>query len=138
MAKAYFTLTASDDSISKNFGVVLDGYTPSENKTGTITTTIDGQLDVAVGNIYVRHSYLVKVRQAETRDGYGTLDDLRYFYRLNKPNAEPSNIIGLVDHFEESHLVIMNGEFTPKPLSVLMEGEDSYWLVPCIFNFLPE
>ena len=135
---SYFTLTNSNDSLEKRFKVIQSGYAPIAEKSQTIRKTLDGNLDVSVGAIYDRHEYVIKVTEAVADSDYGTLDDLETFYRYNNPNGVPSNIVTLTDHYGGIHDVVMSGTFSPQPLGVLLEGNEAYYVVQCVFNFLPE
>ena len=132
----YFTLTTSDIGLSKHFQVLLSGYKPNLEKSQTVDRTVDGALDISVGGLYRRDEYLVRVRQDETREGYGDLEDLRTFFSLNNPNGTPSNVITLVTHTEQVYNVVMLGSFSEQLLGVMVEGPSAWSLVQCIFQFL--
>jgi hypothetical protein len=132
----YFTLTDSSGSLSKHFQVLLSGYKPNLEKSQTIDKTLDGALDISMGGLYRRDEYLVRVRQEETRDGYGDLEDLRTFFSLNNPNGTPSNVITLVSHCELVYNVVMIGSFSEQLLGVMVEGQSAWSLVQCVFQFL--
>lgn len=138
MANAYFTL---EDSIgyTKKFGVLSGAYFPSKSKAQNIGTTLNGRLDVATGGIYERHTYTIRTLRGITdpRDGYGNYADLDYFYSLNNPNGSPSNILTFTDHYEQISQVIMNGDFSPQPLGVSIEGATAWFVVQCTFVFIP-
>jgi hypothetical protein len=132
----YFSLTNSDNSLSKQFQVLLSGYKPNLEKSQTIDKTLDGNLDISMGGLYRRDEYLVRVRQNEPRNGYGDLEDLRTFFSLNNPNGTPSNVITLVSHCELVYNVVMIGSFSEQLLGVMVEGQSAWSLVQCVFQFL--
>jgi hypothetical protein len=132
----YFTLTTSDIGLSKHFQVLLSGYKPNLEKSQTVDKTVDGNLDISMGGLYRRNEYLVRVRQNETREGYGDLEDLRTFFSLNNPNGTPSNVITLVTHTEQVYNVVMLGSFSEQLLGVMVEGVSAWSLVLCVFQFL--
>lgn len=132
----YFSLTTSDGNLSKQFQVLLSGYKPNLEKSQTVDKTIDGGLDISMGGLYRRDEYLVRVRQEETREGYGDLEDLRTFFSLNNPNGTPSNVITLVSHSGDAYNVVMLGSFSEQLLGVMVEGQSAWSLVQCVFQFL--
>ena len=107
----YFTLTTSDGSFSRRFQVLLSGYRPILEKSQSIDKTLDGSLDIAVGGLYKRDEYLVRVRQEENRENFGNLEDLRTFFSFNNPNGTPSNVLTMVSHCEQVYNVVMLGSF---------------------------
>jgi hypothetical protein len=131
----YFTLTNSTGSLSKHFQVLLSGYRPVLEKSQTVEKTLDGNIDVSMGGLYRRDEYLVRVRQQETRDGYGDLEDLRTFFSYNNPNGTPSNVLTLVTHNGEVFNVYMLGSFSEQLLGVMVEGVSAWYLVQCVFQF---
>lgn len=137
MANSYFTLTNSDLSLSKKFGVIQSGYEPMLEKMQSIQTTLNGGLDVSYGGIYETHSYTIRIRETETRFGYGSKADLETFYRLNNPNLVPSPVITLTDHFGVSHECLMVGNYLPVPVGVMIEGDQSWMIIKCVFKFIP-
>lgn len=138
MATDYFTLTNSNASLSKRFKVILSGYAPAIEKSGSIKRTLDGKLDITAGGVYDVHEYAVKVKAEVDDPLYGTLADLKTFIRLNSPNGTPSNTLTLVDHYGDSHqCVIPPGKYTPEPLGVVIEGQDAYFIMNIAFNILP-
>jgi len=135
---SYFTLATSDGQLSRKFMVIQSGYEPVKEKMQTINTTINGGLDVSFGAIYETHSYIVRVRHTESREGYGSKADLETFYSLNNPNATPGPLLKLTDHYGVNHDVYMIGQNAPVPLSVSIEGSEAYFNVRCVFRFTPE
>ena len=136
MANSYFTLTDSN-GVSKKFVVITSGYQPSLEKLQGIQTTVDGHLDVSMGGTYEVHSYMIKVRETEPEDGYGTLADLKVYYRLNNPFGSPTNVLVLTDHFGVSHNVYMVDSFQEGYLGVMIIGPDAWVVIRCTFRFIP-
>ena len=136
-AFSYFTLISSDSSMNSKFRVILSGRRRMLQKKGSIETTIDGNLDAAIGSIQERHQYVVRVRETETEIGYGSMVDLEAFFRLNNPNGVPSTVITLIDHFGASHNVLMWGDFDDQLMGIDIEGVTAWSLVNCLFVFIP-
>lgn len=134
----YITLTDSNSSKSKKFAVLQGGWQKSLNKLQTVDTTLDGNLDISVGAILEKHTYTIRVRETEDRDGYGTEEDLEYFYSLNSPGGTPSNVVTMTDHFGVSRDTYMLGEHTPSPIGVMLQGSTAWFITQCIFQFIPE
>lgn len=135
---SYFTLTTSDALFSKKFSVIQSGYEALKEKMQSVQTTINGGLDISFGGIYEIHNYVVRVRHSEPRSGFGTKADLETFYELNNPNAVPTPVIKLTDHYGAEHSVYIIGQHAPAPLSVTIAGNDAWFNVKCTFRFIPE
>ena len=128
MTQKYFTLQHDGPgSTPLKFGVIQGGYFPRTIKKSSEETTLNGEWDISVGGIYRRHEYVIRVRETEDRDGYGTKDDLATLFELNSPNGIPSNILQFIDHYGQGFTVMMVGDHLPEPLSVILEGLVSYW-----------
>ena len=134
----YMTLTNSDASLAKKFKAIHGSYRNTLSKAQDIKRLVDGQLDVSVGSIQERYEMVLKVRDEEDVSGFGTRHDLETFYRYNDPGGSPSNVITLLDHFGDTKSIIMDGEFTPEPLSVVIEGTEAYFLIKVLFHVMPE
>jgi len=132
----FFTLTNSNTSLSKKFQVLQSGYKPILEKSQTIDKTLDGNLDVSMGGLYQRYEFLVRVREEETRSNYGNIEDLKTFYSYNSPNEIPSNVITMITNTGEEVSVYMTGQFSEQFLGVMIEGENSWALVQCVFQCL--
>ena len=134
----YFTLTNSDSSLSKKFRVLHSGWDPIREKSMSVKKTLDGGLDISSGGIRERHEYLVRVSELdpEAASGFGSKGDLDTFFSYNSPNGTPSNRLTLTDHFGNSWIAVMAGDFAPKVMGASMEGVTSYFIVKCTFLFL--
>jgi hypothetical protein len=137
----YFVLTNSNDTLSKRFHVLFEGYNPTMEKSQTVDRTLDGGLDVSMGGLYEQHEYLVRVRHTEEEDEYeesdwGTLEDLKTFFSYNNPNGTPSNILVLTTHFGDDYDVLMVGSFAEKILGIEIEGIYSFYVIQCTFLFI--
>lgn len=119
------------------FRVVEGGYKPEKDKGGQINQTAGGGLDVSVGDIYEIHQYLIRVREDETEVGYGDLAELERLWSLNDPGGTPSNILTLIDHYGVTHQVYFMGKFSRQPVSVIIEGQQAWFMIPCTFVFIP-
>ena len=132
----FFTLTNSNASLSRKFQVLQSGYKPILEKSQTIDKTLDGNLDISMGGLYLRYEFLVRVRESETREGYGDVEDLKTFYFYNSPNGVPSNIITMTMNNGEEFDVCMIGSFSEQYLGVMIEGVNAWALVQCVFQCL--
>jgi hypothetical protein len=139
----YFTLASSDNSKRKRFRVMANGYSHILDKKQSIDTTIDGQVDVSSGSVQQRYVFVVRARYEEPSDGdiytddWGTIDDLRWFYSLNQPNAVPNNRILFTNHYGWSETVIMAGDFNSQVQGIMIDGQTAWFVVNCIFMVLP-
>jgi len=133
---AYITISNSDASLVKKFKVLQDSYAPVKEKSQTVRKTLDGKYDISSGGIFERHEYILRARGQDEDDDYGTKDDIDTFFSYNNPNGTPSNKLTLTDHYGAVHLVMMAGDFIPRPLGVMMEGLNSVFVVKAVFLFL--
>ncbi len=127
----YFVLTQG--LLSKKFGVLLSGYVTSLTKLQDEKMTVDGDPDISMGSIVRRDLYTVRVREEETRTGYGSKADLETFYRKNSPG---NSLLTLVDHHGNSHSVYMIGDQIPQVLGAEIVGPDAWFFIPCTFRML--
>jgi len=129
----YILMTNSNSSLSKKFYVVPEGFNEMLKKKYTAAETIDGGLDVTVGQVYDRRYYTVRVRQAEDEEGFGDLEDLKTFYSYNDPNGTPSNLITFRDHYygvDTSEMYIwLLGDFSKSIIGNAVIGGNAYALV---------
>ena len=89
-----------------------------------------------MGGLYLRYEFLVRVRESETREGYGDVEDLKTFYFYNSPNGVPSNVITMTMNNGEEFDVCMIGSFSEQYLGVMIEGVNAWALVQCVFQCL--
>lgn len=122
---------------SLKFAVIQGGYQPMMVKNQSIEQTIDGRYDVTMGGIFYHFLYILRVREANTTEeenaGYGHYADLDYFYKLNNPNADPSNLLTLTDHQTIPHTGYLVGNFVPMPLTTIIEGTQALFTVQIEF-----
>jgi hypothetical protein len=85
----YFSLETSNASLNKKFRVVFSGYKRTLQKSGNLDKTITGQIDASVGSIQERRQFIVRVRDQEPVEGFGSKTDLETFFRLNDPIGVP-------------------------------------------------
>lgn len=131
----YFVLVNSTNTVEKKFRVVLGGRRRTLKKSTNVETTVNGELDISSGSIREIHQYIVKVRETEPETGYGNINDLEYFFRLNSPNASPSMVLTLIDHFGNSHNAIMIGDFSDNLLGIMIEGATAWSTVETTYIF---
>jgi hypothetical protein len=126
--QAYIILENSDDSLSKYFRVVAQGYDDGMlEKSSTVTKTIGGGVDVSMGDVYTTWNPLIRVRHTEPESGFGTLADLVTFYGYNDPGGTPTNVITFTDNHGTEHSVYMVGDFKKQYIGAEVEG-DQAWL----------
>jgi hypothetical protein len=132
MANKYITLSNSDSSLSKQFKATAM-KTPWV-RTDSVEIALDGSPDKAAGVILHPYQYVLRVpyQVAEGSD-YGTLAELKTLFELNNPNATPSDVITLTDHYGTEHEVIFTGETSPDPVSTLIDGNQAFFLVNVTF-----
>jgi len=129
---AYITLKTDDTAPAekeKKFAVIYQGYRHIYEKHGRDEWTINGKLDHTIGVVTERHEYIIRVRETESRTGYGTLADLLYFFLLNNPLNSPSNKICFIDHFGTEKTVMINGTFENSLQGIEIEGETAWSFV---------
>ena len=131
---SYFTLTTSNGSFSKRFRVISEGYVNQFDKKQDIQTTLEGELDVSVGSIFGSWSFTLRLRYQEEDSNFGTLNDLIQFYKYNRTNGTPSNILTMIDHHGDTHYVIFAGTIQPTPFATALEGTEAWYYVAV--NFL--
>lgn len=137
---AYIVIADSVPVRSKRFRVVMGGYKPTKSKRQSIQETIQGGMDVAVGSIYEDHQYMIRLRHQEEDANFGTKDDLDYFYSLNDPaptGGSPGIQLTLTDHYGATKYGYMVGDFTPEPVTTIIEGIYAWFMVPITIRLLP-
>jgi len=132
----YFSLTTSDDQITKRFKVIHTGYRRIVQKAETVNRTLSGMQDVSRGGIYTMFDFIIKIREQEDDEDYGSLADLEYFYLLNNPNGTPSDKLTMIDHYGNSFFCIFTKDFMPEPMGIMLEGADAYFAVKASFEIL--
>lgn len=119
------------------FHVVLQGYKTGLVKRGEERETLGGVIDVAVGHIYWRATFVVFVAHTlsagEIADNQGNYSDLENYFKLNNPLGTPSNLITLVDHLGTTHTGFLRGDHIPEPLTYNIEGEHALYYIPINF-----
>jgi hypothetical protein len=126
----YITICTSGSEISKKFYAILNGYTESHHKAQSIDDNIEGDPLVTNGGIVIRFSYLLKLSYEMADTSFGTKNELIQMYNLNNPNASPSDVLTLIDHYGVSHTVKFEGDLSLNPLTTMIDGEDSYFYTP--------
>ena len=130
MEYPYIILTNSDDSLSKYFRVIAQGYDDgSLAKTSSVNKTIGGGVDVSMGDVYTTWNPVIRVRHTEPESGYGTLDNLQTFYGYNDPGGTPTNVITFTDNHGVEHDVYMVGDFKKQYIGAKIEGDQAWVFV---------
>lgn len=141
---SYITLKHTSGSSADTYGdgvkfkVVQGGYKPGMSKQINVQRAINGYADVTLGGIYGHFQYTLKIRGQGVPGytDYGQLSELESFYELNTPSGSPGNIIELTDHFQQTHKVVMFGDFVPEPATTIIEGNCAVYFVPVQFEVL--
>lgn len=129
----YITICTSGSEINKKFYAILNGYTERHKKAQTIDTNIEGQPLITNGGIYREFDYVLKLSHEMADTSFGTKDELKTMYNLNNPNGSPSDVITLVDHYGVVHTVKFMNDLELNPLTVIIEGTESYFYTPIKF-----
>lgn len=125
----YFTWANSNATVTKKFRVLMSGHIRVLQKAMNIDYDLDGSPDVSMGSVREQYQFIVKVRHTEDEIGYGTKDDLEYFYRLNNPNGTPSPVITMTTHLGVVKNIILVGTFEESALGVMLEGNTAWFNV---------
>ena len=136
-SRKYIELTASTGS-GAYFRVVHGGWKQVSDKTGEINKTAGGSFDHAVGDIYTVFQYTIFVRDDEPESGYGDRAELERLFALNDPNASPSNVISLSDHFSQEYDVLMAGQMVPQALTTVISGQYAWFYIPINLYVIPD
>lgn len=119
------------------FRVPMGGYKPVRDKSGSVNRTAQGGIDYAVGAIYEIHQYNIWVRDTEDEVGYKDRSELMRLWELNDPYATPSNRVTFIDHFGNSHSVLMIGQEQPQPETTIISGLQAWFIYPVTLHFIP-
>ena len=130
MANKWITLCDSTFEVTKKFICIFPGYYPRMERKDTINTTLEGEYDISRGGVYKSFSYALRVRIEEDDDEYGNQNDLEYFYNLNNPNGSPSDILTLIDHYENAWEVAMVGAYNPNASTIYLDGPYAFAIIP--------
>jgi hypothetical protein len=130
----YITLANSSDTLSKKFKAI--GMKYPENRTDNMDYAADGSPDKAAGPIIRQFIYVLRVPQDVQTNGYGCFDDLQTLWRLNKPNAVPSDIIHLTDHYGNEFDCFFVEGFDPEPLTTMLEGTNAWHIVQVTLQYI--
>lgn len=145
MSRKYLEIWDSSGSGGEKFRVVEGGYQEIPIRAQTVQETIDGNPDVVWGTNFEMRQYTLRVCNTSGSDtpeaevGYGNLTELRRLWSLNNPNGTPSPILTITDHYDETFNAIFIGNELPmKPLSIWIDGEYSWFIIPVVFRILLE
>ena len=131
MTVPYVVLTDSAAAVTKRLRAIKMSM-PIQS-TDDFKITAGGQVEIAAGVLVDYFIYTFKV-PAETADSnYGILDDLVYFFRLRNPNASPSSLLTLTDHYSNSHYVKFKDDIAPEPLTTQLIGPNAWHYVNVTF-----
>ena len=129
----YITICTSGSEVNKKFYAILNGYTERHKRAQSVDTNIEGQPLITNGGIYREFDYVLKLSHEMADTDFGTKDELIYMYDLNNPNGSPSDVITLVDNYGLFHTVKFSNDLELNPLTVTIEGTESYFYTPVKF-----
>lgn len=138
----YITLTSDDTptpTLGGRYAVIQadPGYTEQIRKAQSVNETIEGGLDVGMGGTYTTIKYMIRTRETEPDVNYGDLADLKAMFKLTNPAGTPSNVLKLTDHYGNAHNVYMLGAFEYQPLTVILEGQNAWFIIPVTLQVVP-
>lgn len=143
----YDYLILEDDASTptrRTFSVVNSEYSPESNRDMSVSRSISGKPDIALGGFYEQHKYVFLVPNPSSGSlpasgspltAMGTLQDLEYFYRLNDPTptgGSASCRLKFRDHYGDWHYAYMQGTLGKRPLNLRLHGDESYHFCPVI------
>ncbi len=129
----YITLCTSGSEVNKKFYAILNGYTEIHKRAQTLEENVEGEPLITNGGVYRMFKYVLKLSHEMDDATFGTKDDIITMYNLNNPNASPSDVITLIDHYGVSHQVKFMNNLELNPLTVIIEGTESYFYTPIEF-----
>lgn len=118
------------------FKVIAEGYDDGTyHRNENAQHTIGGGLDHCYGGLYRTWTAVIKVRESESETGYGDIEDLETFYKLNNPGGSPSTTITFASHHHTDNggptptiNVQLLGEMPKQTLGCMIEGPDAWFL----------
>lgn len=127
MTNKYIVLANSNASLSRRFSVVQ--MSPVLERSDDIQRTLSGTLDKSAGAITALYQYVLRIRAEETDVNYGSKSDLETLFLLNNPNAVPSDVIVLTDHWGFPHSCVFIGNLAPENVTTVLEGPNAHFMV---------
>lgn len=131
----YIILSDSETTISKRFKAI--GLKAPEPRTDSMEFTVGGNPDKASGPTLKQWEYVLRVPQdVQDDNSYGNMDDLLALWRLTNPNASPSDVITLTDHYGDSYDCFFMGSLEPEPLTTMLEGVSAWHIVQISLQYI--
>lgn len=131
----YIILQNSDASLIRRFKAI--GMKPTQTRSDGMNYTLGGKADKASGPIINRFQYVLRVPQDDPADAnYGNFAELKTLFELTNPNATPSDVITLTDHYGNTHQCFFMGELSPEPLTTILEGDSAWHIVQIVLQEL--
>lgn len=130
-SNAYFVLMTSDTLLEKRFKATR--FEPIEQKRQTTTQTAGG-LSIVSGVPLPIHQITVRTSDEVVDSIYGTIHDLKTFFRLNNPSAVPSSTITYTSFDGTQYYIKMMGDFNPQPLTTIVNGPHAHFV--CAISLL--
>jgi hypothetical protein len=130
----YIVLENSNGSLIKWFKAI-DLKVP-EPRTDSLRFAVDGTPDKASGPILRAFMYVLRVPEDDQGNDYGDMTDLRTLWRLTNPNAVPSDVITLTDHYGSKFDCFFTGSLEPTPLTTMLEGSNAWHIVQINLQYI--
>ena len=130
----YIVLESSSGSLVKWFRAI-DLKVP-EQRTDNLRFALDGTPDKASGPILRQFIYVLRVPEDHQESDYGDMADLRTLWRLTNPNAVPSDVITLTDHYNSKFDCFFTGSMEPTPLTTMLEGVNAWHIVQISLQYI--
>ena len=132
----YIILSSSNGSVHERFKAI-DIKVP-EQRTDSMRYAVDGTPDKAAGPILRQFVYVLRVPEDEQGNDYGCMADLKTLWRLTNPNAVPSDVIILTDHYGEKFNCFFTGSMEPTPLTTMLEGPNAWMIVQISLQYISD
>ena len=118
------------DVTKKKFGVLLGSFKDTEVKTQTRRRTITGAADTQEGFVVRTFTLSLKCPTQVSDTTYGTLTNLRAFFRKNEATGINSGRLRFWEFDGTVHLVEMVGDLSPDQITPVVDGTDALFFVP--------
>lgn len=132
----YIILSSSNASVHARFKAI-DMKVP-EQRTDNMRYALDGTPDKASGPILRQFIYVLRVPEDHQDNDYGDIADLRALWRLTNPNAVPSDVIVLTDHYGNKYNCYFTGSLEPTPLTTMLEGANAWHIVQIALQYISD
>lgn len=131
----YIILKNSTSTVIKRFKALA--IAPAVRRMDSLEYTLGGKVDKQSGPVVRTWSYVLRVPEESADSNYGTFNELRTLWLLNNPNASPTDVINLTDHYGNAYNVYFIGSLEPEPLTTMLEGPNAWHIVPVTMQEKP-